>query len=240
MAYTYEDGLKVLPTFGVVPALEAFEHLNSIPGIAIDMTKALHGEHDLTAHAPVPTEGTVESTVRIADIWDKGKAALIIVEVLSYLEGKLLWTNRFSCFAIGEGGFGGESGPTRSVTVPERAPDIVSHSPTMPHQALLYRLSGDKNPLHADPAFAAEAGFKKPILQGLCTYGIVAKAVVDSLCEGQVTAIEQYSVRFVGIVFPGETVVTSMWDEGSRVIVSASTAERGEPVLANAVLALHR
>ena len=112
----------------------------------------------------------------------------------------------------------------------------MAESPTMGHQALIYRLSGDKNPLHADPDFAKLGGFDTPILHGLCTYGMVAKAVVDTLLDGDVTAVARYQVRFTGVVFPGETVVTSMWREDGKIVLSATTKERGQPVLSNAAI----
>ncbi len=111
-------------------------------------------------------------------------------------------------------------------------------SPTLPQQALLYRLSGDKNPLHADPAFAAMGGFDRPILHGLCTYGIVCKAVVDQVLDGDVSRVARYQARFAGVVFPGETIVTSVWREGDRLLLTATTEERGEPVITNAAVML--
>ena len=130
----------------------------------------------------------------------------------------------------------GDKAPAPGHQPPEREPDAVAESPTMGHQALIYRLSGDKNPLHADPDFAKLGGFDTPILHGLCTYGIVAKAVIDTLLDGDVAAVARYQVRFTGVVFPGETVLTSMWRDGGRTVLSATTKERGQPVLANAAI----
>ena len=146
--------------------------------------------------------------------------------------------NRFAAFLRGEGGFGGEPGPAPGNEPPARDPDHVVESPTLPQQALLYRLSGDKNPLHIDPSFAQLGGFDKPILHGLCSYGIVCKAVVDSALGGDVAAVAGYRARFSGVVFPGETIVTSMWEEGGRIVVSARTKERDTPVISNAAITL--
>lgn len=236
LEYTYEQNLKVLPSFAVVPVFGTLLNLNGIDGVDVNLALVLHGEQDLVVHRPLPTAGRVESTTRVAGVYDKGKAALIVLEVESSDDRGALFTNRFSIFARGEGGFGGDPGPAPGNQAPARDPDLVVESPTMPHQALVYRLSGDKNPLHADPAFAALGGFDRPILHGLSTYGAVCKAVVDGMLGGDVARVARYQVRFSGVVFPGETIVTSMWDEGDRIVLSATTAERGEPVLSNAAV----
>ena len=240
LAYTYEQKLVVLPTFAVVPAFMGLVKAASgqIPGLAVNPVMILHGEQDLEVHQAIPTSGTVENRARVASLYDKGKAALVTIEVESGPAGNPYFTNRFMIFARGEGGFGGDpNSPPPGNTPPEREPDAVVESPTMSHQALIYRLSGDKNPLHADPDFAKLGGFDTPILHGLCTYGIVCKAVVDTMLGGDVAAVARYQVRFTGVVFPGETVVTSMWREGDRIVLSATTKERPEkPVLSNAAI----
>ena len=174
----------------------------------------------------------------MAALYDKGSAAVVVIEVESGPAGDPLFTNRFTVFARGEGGFGGDqNSPAPQNAPPDREPDAVVESPTMRHQALIYRLSGDKNPLHADPDFAKLGGFDAPILHGLCTYGIACKAVVDTLLDGDVNAVARYQVRFTGVVFPGETVVTSMWREGDRIVLSATTTERPDKaVLSNAAI----
>ena len=168
-------------------------------------------------------------------VYDKGKAALVVLETVSRAAGdnRPLFTNRFSAFFRGEGGFGGDSGPAAASPTPDRAPDLVVACPTLPQQALLYRLSGDKNPLHVDPAFAAKAGFDQPILHGLCTYGLVCKAVVDHALGGDVGRVAGYGARFAGVVFPGETVEVAMWHEDGRVLTSARAVERDAPVIVN-------
>ncbi len=240
LEYTYEKNLKVLPSFGVIPIFGALGGLGQVPGLQFNFAMLLHGEQDLEIHQPIPPEATITNKSRVAEIWDKGKAALVVLEVETRDEaGDKLFTNRFSLFLRGEGGFGGESGPKAGNIPPEREPDGVIESPTLVQQALIYRLSGDKNPLHADPEFAKMGGFDKPILHGLCSYGIVCKAVVDSVCGGDPTKVARYQARFAGVVFPGETIVTSLWQEGDRVIVQAKTQERDTPVITNSAITLH-
>jgi acyl dehydratase len=167
-------------------------------------------------------------------VYDKGKAAVVVTETDTRLDGEALCTNRFTAFIRGEGGFGGEPGPAPGNEPPDREPDLVVESPTLPQQALIYRLSGDRNPLHVDPQMAAMGGFDRPILHGLCTYGIVCKAVVDRAFDGDVGAVGRYQARFAGSVYPGETVVTAIWHEPGGVVLAATTKERGAPVLSNA------
>lgn len=237
LRYTYEGDLHALPTYGTIPPFGMMMGMVEVEGLDINLAQVLHGEQELEVHRPIPTSGTVSQTGRVAEIYDKGKGALVVMELTSVLEGtgEPLFTNRPAIYLRGEGGFGGDSGPSRSDRPPDRDPEHVVESPTLPQQALLYRVSsGDKNPLHADPGFAAFAGFERPILHGLCTYGIVCKAVVDSALEGEPERVSSYRARFSGHVFPGETLVTSIWEEDDRLVVSAVTAERGKTVLSNA------
>ncbi len=239
LEYTFEKNLKVLPSFGVVPVFGALGAVGGTAGIQINFALTLHGEQDIELHKALPVSAEIQSESRIAGIYDKGKAALIVLEVETREKGgDLLFTNRFSLFARGEGGFGGESGPPAGNQAPERKPDLVVESPTLSHQALIYRLSGDKNPLHADPEFSKRGGFDTPILHGLCTYGIVCKAVVDGILGGDVTRVARYQVRFAGVVFPGETIQTSLWNEGDRVLIAARSVERDAPVISNAAITL--
>ncbi len=149
---------------------------------------------------------------------------------------KPLFTNRFSLFLRGEGGFGGESGPKAGNKPPQRDPDGVIESATLPQQALLYRLSGDKNPLHADPEFAKIGGFDRPIIHGLCSYGIVCKAIVDGVLDGDVTKLARYQARFAGVGFPGETYLTSWWKEGDRILIETRSKEREARIISNAAV----
>ena len=213
--------------------------LGAVPGISINYALVLHGEQKIEIHRPIPTAAQTETQSRIKAIHDKGKAALIVIETETREKGGApLFTNTTAIFARGEGGFGGDPGPKPGNDAPDRAPDLVVESPTAPHQALLYRLNGDKNPLHIDPEFAKMGGFDIPILHGLCSYGVVCKAVVDHALDGAVDRVAGYEARFTGVVYPGETIVTSMWRENGKILLSAKTAERGSPVLGNAAITL--
>jgi acyl dehydratase len=237
LEYAYEADLRAVPTFGTIPPFAIMMSLGAVDGLEMDLSRVLHGDQTLTVHTPIPTSGTVTQAGHVVDVYDKGKGALIVLEIVSTLEksGEPLFTNRSGVYVRGEGGFGGEPGPPAGNLAPEREPDFVVESKTLPQQALLYRMaSGDKNPLHADPAFAAFAGFERPILHGLCTYGIVCKAVVESVLDGDPTRVRDYAARFTGHVFPGETLVTSIWTEPDRHVFSVATKERGSTILANA------
>lgn len=237
LEYTYEANLKVLPSFGSIPPFGSMMGLGGVDGLEFNFAMLLHGEQETILNRPIPTSGSVTNKARITDVFDKGKGALVMLEIASENDaGEELFHNNASIFLRGEGGFGGESGPPPPYDPPRRNPDVVVDSPTMEQQALLYRLSGDPNPLHADPAFAAMGGFERPILHGLCSYGIVCKAAVDTILDGDVAAAASYRARFAGSVLPGDTITTSMWDEGDTIVLSASTKERGTPVISNAAV----
>jgi acyl dehydratase len=239
LEYTYEARLKVLPSFGVLPVFGALAGLVGLEGLSFNPMMLLHGEQEIELSGPIPSQAKVDNTAKVSGVYDKGKGALVVVEAQTNDEsGRPLFVNRFAAFLRGEGGFGGEPGPAPGNEPPARDPDHVVESPTLPQQALLYRLSGDKNPLHIDPSFAQLGGFDRPILHGLCSYGIVCKAVVDSALGGDVGAVAGYRARFSGVVFPGETIVTSMWEEGGRIVVSARSKERDTPVISNAAITL--
>lgn len=239
LKYAYEADLVAVPAYGTIPPFGTMMSLGSIDGLDIDFARVLHGDQTLTVHSPIPTSGTVTQSGRVVDVYDKGRGALVVIEVVSTLEetGEPLFTNRSGIYVRGEGGFGGDSGPPAGNRAPDREPDHIVESPTLPQQALLYRMaSGDENPLHADPAFAALAGYDRPILHGLCTYGIVSKAVVESALDGDPTRVWAYAARFTGHVFPGETLVTRVWEEADRYVIEAQTKERGTKVLGNAAI----
>jgi len=239
LAYTYEKNLVVLPSFAVIPAMSSLPGLVKVPGLQFNWAMLLHGEQEVILQRPVPPQATLETSARVAEIYDKGKGALVILEAESRDEaGELLFTNRFSFFIRGEGGFGGDSGPKAGNQPPERAPDAVVESPTLPQQALLYRLCGDKNPLHVDPDFAKLAGFEQPIVHGLCSYGIACKAIVDRVLDGDVTRVARYQARFAGVAFPGETYHTAYWREGASILLEVKSAQRGAPIISNAVIDL--
>jgi multifunctional beta-oxidation protein len=234
LRFVYEGDLKVLPTFAVVPAFPALFMM----GTAVDVNPMmiLHGEQRIELYAPIPTAARLTTTPTITGIYDKVKGALVIIETETVdAEGKLLFKNVFGAFARGAGGFGGDRGPsTARNPTPSRGPDRVVEMATLPQQALLYRLSGDVNPLHADPAFAKMGGFDAPILHGLCTFGYVGRAILGAFCEDDPARFQDFEARFVGVVYPAETIVTEMWREGARILVRARTKERGELVINNA------
>ena len=243
LRYTLDDQhLAVLPSFGVVaPTFHDTDPPGlDLPGCDLNLAQVLHGSQEIVLHRPLPTAASATVRTRISEVWDKGKAAVIVQQGEATADdGTPLFTTRSSIFVRGEGGWGGDRGPSTRVELPDRAPDADTGYATAPNQALLYRLCGDRNPLHADPGFAAAAGFPAPILHGLCSYGIVLRTVVDALLDGDVTRVGGFSARFAGVVFPGETVRVRAWDEGDRVLVSATVAggERDDaPVLADCVL----
>jgi acyl dehydratase len=241
LAYTYEQNLKVLPSFGVIPVFGTLMGVMNVPGVQINPMMILHGEQDLEIHKPIPTSATATHRANVIEIWDREKGASIVLEAKTTDDaGEPLFTNRFSVYVRGEGGFGGERGPRPGNLPPEREPDLTAESTTLPQQALLYRLSGDKNPLHADPSFAAMGGFDTPILHGLCTFGIVCKAVVDEALDGDVTKVARYQVRFSGVVYPGETIQTNVWREGDKLLLRAVVKEREAPVLTNAAITVNQ
>ncbi len=242
LTYVLEDRLQVLPTFAVVAqTVHRFEPPTvHYPGISIELAKVLHGTQRIDVHASLPAVGQARASAWISGVYDKGSAAVIETTTeVTDVDGTPLWTNTSSIFARGEGGFGGERGPSGRPDPPAREPDAVITTRTLPQQALIYRLLGDRNPLHSDPEFAADAGFPRPILHGLATYGIVAKAVVDAELGGDVAKIAAYGVRFAGVVFPGETLRTSVWREDGRLVLTTTVDERdGAPALAGAELVL--
>ena len=240
LRYLTDGGPQVLPTFSSVAA--SF-HLTeppqvSFPGVDIELSRVLHGSEAVTVAGPLPPSGTGRAVTRFTDIWDKGTAAVLVSETrVTDPDGNPLWSTRRSIFARGEGGFGGDRGPSSSATLPDRAPDVEVDIPVLPQQALLYRMCGDRNPLHSDPDFAAAAGFPRPILHGLCTYGMTCKALVDAVLDAEPARVASYGARFAGVVFPGETLRASAWLEGDRYIgVVAAPARDGAKVLSDVEL----
>jgi len=235
LEYAYEANLKVLPSFATIPSMSTMLSVGVVEGISFNPVFLVHGDQEIVLHRPLPVAATVTQTGTIAEIWDKGSGALVVVQIEGTDEsGAPLYTTRSGFFLRGEGGFGGERGPRPGDEPPNRDPDLVVDSPTLDQQALLCRLNGDKNPLHADPNFAAMAGFERPILHGLCTYGFVCKAAVDAAFGGDVSRVTRFSGRFSGPVLPGQTIRTQMWRGDGRVIVRALVVETGTPVLTNA------
>ncbi|TLF82738.1 MaoC/PaaZ C-terminal domain-containing protein [Nocardia cyriacigeorgica] len=228
---------KVLPTFATVaPTLHETEPPKvSYPGIDIDLAKVVHGHQEIEVHRPIPASGKATARGRITEIWDKGSAAVVVREyTVIGSDGAPLWTDRSSIFAKGEGGFGGERGPSTKSELPDRTPDFDVTTPTLPQQALLYRMLGDRNPLHSDPEFARAAGFPNPILHGLCTYGIVCKTATDTVLDSDASRVTGFRARFAGVLYPGETIRTRIWRGDGELIIGASVVERDDaPVLAD-------
>ncbi|MFV0136287.1 MaoC/PaaZ C-terminal domain-containing protein [Streptomyces sp. HMX87] len=255
LRYTLESRLHVLPSFATVAGAGAPGVIGglSMPGVDVDLARVLHGGQRLRVHRPVPVRGTATATSRIVAVHDKAEAAVLVLRTEVADGDGPLWTDDAQIFVRGEGGWGGERGPSGRSEAPAGEPGKVVERRTREDQALLYRLSGDLNPLHADPEFAARAGFDRPVLHGLCTYGITLKAVVDTLLDGDVTRVRDYRTRFAGVVHPGETLRVRMWqqageggdggegggggDGGGVVRVTVSAVERGDaPVLAGTVV----
>src|SRR3954454_11599603 len=225
LSYTLEGpALRVLPSFGVVaPTFHMTDPPPlDLPGCDINLAQVVHGSQSIEVAAPLPTSGSATVATRISEIWDKGKAAVIWQEgVATAPSGERLWTTRSSIFVRGEGGWGGDRGASSAVEIPDRKPDTDTTYDVTPQQALLYRLCGDRNPLHADPGFAQAAGFPAPILHGLCSYGIVLRTVTDDLLGGEAAMVGSFTARFAGVVFPGETIRVQAWDEGPQIVVTA-------------------
>jgi acyl dehydratase len=238
LRYLTDGTPQVLPTFGNVAQSFHMTEAPTVkfPGIDIELSRVLHASEAITVPGPIPAAGTGRAVTRFTEIWDKGKAAVIWSETtVTTPDGAPLWTQKRSIFARGEGGFGGERGPSTSAEPPDRAPDGELSIPTLPQQALLYRLCGDRNPLHSDPEFASAAGFPKPILHGLCTYGIGAKALVDEFLDGDVSRVESYGARFAGVLFPGETLKARVWKDGDTLLAVLTAPSREDAVVLSGV-----
>jgi acyl dehydratase len=214
LRFLYEDAIAVLPTFAVVLGYPGGWLRD--PRTGVDWKQVLHGEQGLELHRPLPAEGEIVGRTRIEEIIDKGpgKGALLYStrEVIDLTSGELLCALRSTTFCRGDGGFGGPAGPTKSPhPLPEKPHDLACDLPTSPRAALIYRLSGDYNPLHIDPAVARTAGFPKPILHGLGTYGVAGHALLKTLCGYDPSRLRRMDVRFSAVVFPGETIRTEIW-----------------------------
>ncbi len=231
--FVFERNLKVLPTFAVIPGFSAMMGL--ISTVEINPVMLLHGEQRIKLHKPIPTKGNLTTTGKVTGVYDKGKGALVVVDAETKDEqGELLFVNTASVFLRGAGGFGGERGPEAGNKPPDRAPDKTVDMQTAPNQAMIYRLSGDRNPLHVDPAFAKMAGYDTPILHGLCSMGFAGRAVLGAYCDNDPARMTGLEVRFTGVVFPGDTITTAMWDEGSGRIILQAKTQRGDVVISNA------
>lgn len=238
LKFVYElsgAGFVALPTFSVIALSRMVETLlGGLPGLRFNPLMLVHGEHAIRITRPTPTSGGFAVRPTIRAVYDKGSGALIVVEMrCDDVAGAEIAQHEASLFIRGLGGFGGERGVSAADLTPERPPDTAHEERTLPQQALLYRLSGDTNPLHADPALAALGGFDRPILHGLCTYGFAARALLKHGCGNDPSRFRSIRARFAKPVFPGETLRTEMWLEGERMWFRVLAAERGEVVLSH-------
>jgi acyl dehydratase len=228
LAFTTENtkdvAQRVLPTFAVI-----------IGGGGVPMDKIgsfnpflmVHGTQGIELLDEIPAEGEIESVGRCTGIWDKGNAAVLEFESTStnVATGKPLLKNRMSLFCRGEGGWGGDRGPSEKLAIPDRKPDHKITYQTREDQALTYRLSGDRNPLHSDPSFAKAGGFDKPILHGLCTYGFTGRALLHALCNGDPKRFRSMDGKFSRPVFPGDALTVSMWVDGKTCIFQTANQD---------------
>ncbi|KRP88620.1 3-alpha,7-alpha,12-alpha-trihydroxy-5-beta-cholest-24-enoyl-CoA hydratase [Bradyrhizobium pachyrhizi] len=231
-AFATPKPLKVVPTFASVCVWGAR------PG-AIDLNRVMLVDvgRDITFHKPVPAAATVTADARVRGVYDKGKEKGAIIQneiVVSDRGHDKIVTIRSSTFARGDGGFGGPSeGMPEPHQVPRRAPDRLVHFPIRLDQALIYRLSGDRNPLHSDPEFARRAGFPKPILHGMCTYGLTCRAVLQTYADYDPSAFRRHRVRFSAPVFPGDIITVNLWKDGDSISFEAHVREREVTVAKN-------
>ena len=229
LKFVYEPHLQALPTMAIILGYPGPWHSN--PETGITRSHVVHGEQGLRIHQLLPVEGALVGVTKVVGVVDKGKdkGALIMTEctVSDKVSNKTICTLTSTSFCRADGGFGGPGGPVKPVhAIPERAPDAVCDLPTLPQAALIYRLSGDYNPLHAEPAFARAAGFERPILHGLATFGVSGHALLKTLCGYDPDRLVSFGCRFSAPVFPGEMIRTEMWRDGSIVSFRARVVER--------------
>ena len=233
LPFVYENGLKALPTLATVLTTP----IELIARSGVNFARVVHGEQFVELHQTLPPEGEATGLSRVIAAYDKGadKGAIVLIETaLKDAKGQPLVTLKTSIFARGDGGFGGSSdGEEAPHQVPGRAPDLSLDFVTRPDQALLYRLSGDRNPLHADPAFARMVGFPRPILHGLCTYGITCRAILQGFTGFDPAPIKSHQARFSAPLFPGETVTVDLWRDGEVVSFEARVKDREAVVIRN-------
>ena len=236
LKYVYEQDLQTFPTMAVVLGYPGFWMKD--PNAGINWVKLVHGEQRMTIHRAIPPSGRVIGRSRISHVIDKGadKGALVITErTLHDAAGNLLITIAQTTFCRGDGGLShSDESPAALEPTPDRAPDMTCAIPTLPQAALIYRLCADNNPLHADPAVAEKAGYPRPILHGLCTYGVAARAIVQAACNNDASRLMSMNTRFSSPVYPGETVVCEIWKDGDQAVrFRAKVAERDVIVLSN-------
>ncbi|MBX3661172.1 MAG: MaoC family dehydratase N-terminal domain-containing protein [Burkholderiales bacterium] len=236
LQFVYEENLKALPTMAIILGYPGPWHAAADTGIT--RSHVVHGEQGFVIHKPLPVEGTIIGKTRVTAVLDKGKdkGALVLTacEVRDKATDELVCSLTSTTFCRADGGFGGPSGPVKAPhPIPETPAQQVCDLPTLPQAALIYRLSGDYNPLHADPAYAAKAGFKMPILHGRATFSVVGHALVKTVCDYDPLRLKSMEGRFSSPVYPGETIRTEIWQDGNIVTFRATVPARGVTVLNN-------
>jgi len=235
--FVYEKDLRVFPTFAVVPFIPTL--LSSfVPMVKLNLLAVLHGEQKIVLHKLIPTSGTIHTTTRWDSLYDKGdKGATINISFETRDEnGDLLFENKAVVMDRSAGNFGGDRGPKSEIIVPPEGkdPDFRVEYATTKDQCALYRLSGDKNPLHIDPEFAGKGGFDRPILHGLCSFGFAGRAILHSVCGSDPARFKSFSVRFMNVVYPGDTLITEGWKRDTGAYIIQTKTRDGRIVLGNA------
>jgi len=239
--YLYEGrGPKVLPTFGTIPTFAVFDAL--VDRLGCDRRGMVHHSQQTELFAPLRPSGRLRVIGRVSGLYDLKRLAMSVFAIEAFDENDvLIIRGEVTVVLRNDGGFGGARPPrTERVALPDRKPDFESIEKVAPTQALLYRLNGDYNPLHADPQFASDVGFERPILHGLCTYGYAGRALVHGACGGDPNELATFRGQFSKPVFPGETLIVRSWDEGGRVVLGVSTAERPDQLCLSNAYALLR
>ncbi|MDD2317349.1 MAG: MaoC/PaaZ C-terminal domain-containing protein [Desulfobacterales bacterium] len=236
LEYCYEKRLKVLPSFSITAIFDLFEETQKASNF--NPNGVLHGEQELILHNPIPVEGALRTEARIARYYDKGreKGALVVVESDTYGSEKLLFTSRITFFARLDGGFGGQNAPKKSLVFPDKSPDAVYDDCPGPDQPLIYRLSGDLFPLHVEPEFARKAGFEKPIMHGLCTFGFACRHLIDMTVPGAPEKVKRLGCRFSKPLYPGIPIQTRLWRvEKGKALWRTVNMKTGETVIDNGI-----
>lgn len=236
LRFVYEENLQALPTMAIILGYPGPWHAH--PDTGITRSHTVHGEQGFTIHRPLPVEGTITGQTRVTGIIDKGKdrGALVMTttEARDKATSELICSLTSTTFCRADGGFGGPAGPTKAPhPIPNTAPDQVCDLPTLPQAALIFRLSGDYNPLHADPAAAVKAGFTMPILHGRCIFSVVGHALLKTCCGYDPARFKSMEGRFSSPVYPGETIRTELWQDGTIITFRATAPARGVTVLNN-------
>lgn len=236
LRFVYEEKLVALPTMAIILGYPGPWHAKGDTGIT--RSHVVHGEQGFTIHKPLPVDGAIVGKTKVEAVLDKGKdkGALVMTSttVREKSSQEVVCTLTSSTFCRADGGFGGPSGPAKAPhAIPDRAPDLTCDLATLPQAALIYRLSGDYNPLHADPAYARKAGFKMPILHGRATFSVAGHALLKSVCGYDPARLKSMDGRFSSPVYPGETIRTEMWTDGKVVAFRSTVPARGVTVLNN-------